>query len=266
MFLGAFADIGIDLAANKIAADFVRRKIRETVNDPETAELLCPTTVLGCKRLCADTNYFETYNRPNVHLVDVSEEPIEKLTPTGLIARGNEYEFDSIVFATGFDAMTGALLRAEVTGRGGLALREKWSAGPRTYLGLMTSAFPNLFMMTGPGSPSVLANMITGVEQHAEYISRLIGWMDDHGYSEVDAELVSEDEWVDIVNLRSQATLFPQCNSWYLGANVPGKPRVFMPYLGFPDYSQTLQTVVEDGYAGFRFSTAMPPEAKSGIR
>jgi cation diffusion facilitator CzcD-associated flavoprotein CzcO len=256
MFMGAFGDIGLDMEANALAAEFVRGKVRQIVKDPETAELLCPTTVLGCKRLCADTGYFETYNQSNVHLVDVSEHPIEKLTATGLVANGTEYELDTIVFATGFDAMTGALLRSDINGRDGQPLRDKWSAGPRTYLGLMTHGFPNLFMMTGPGSPSVLANMITGVEQHAEHIAQLITWMDDKGYSEVEAQVDAEDEWVEVLNMRSQASLFQKCNSWYLGANVPGKPRVFMPYLGFPDYSDKLKSVVASEYEGFRFGSA----------
>ena len=251
MFLGAFGDIGMDLDANALAADFVRGKIRQIVKDPATAELLCPTTVLGCKRLCADTGYFETYNRPNVKLVDVSTQPIERLTSTGLVAHGRDYTFDSIVFATGFDAMTGALLRCSITGKDGLILREKWSAGPRTYLGLMTAGFPNLFMMTGPGSPSVLANMVTGVEQHAEFIAALIGRMKVEGSTTVEAQRSAEDEWVEVVNMRAAATFYPRCNSWYLGANVPGKPRVFMPYLGFPDYSKKLASVVANNYEGF---------------
>ena len=250
-FLAAFGDIAMNMEANALAADFVRGKIREIVKDPETAELLCPDTVLGCKRLCADTGYFETYNRPNVHLVDVSEHPIERLTQQGLVTNGREYGFDSIVFATGFDAMTGALLRCSITGQGGLSLNEKWSAGPRTYLGLMTEGFPNLFMMTGPGSPSVLANMITGVEHHAEFIARFIAWLDEQKAASVEAERSAEDGWVEVVNLRADATLYPNCNSWYLGANVPGKPRVFMPYVGFPDYAAKLEEVETGGYEGF---------------
>jgi cation diffusion facilitator CzcD-associated flavoprotein CzcO len=252
MFLGAFGDLGMNIEANALAADFVRGKIRQIVKDPATAELLCPTTVLGCKRLCADTGYFETYNRPNVKLVDVSTHPIERLTANGLVTNGRSYAFDSIVFATGFDAMTGALLRCNITGKGGIPLREKWSGGPRTYLGLMTAGFPNLFMMTGPGSPSVLANMVTGVEQHAEFIAKLIARLKATGSTTVEAQRTAEDEWVDVVNMRAAATFYPRCNSWYLGANVPGKPRVFMPYLGFPDYSEKLSTVVANDYEGFR--------------
>ncbi|MFW6093805.1 MAG: flavin-containing monooxygenase [Pseudomonadota bacterium] len=251
MFMGAFSDIGLDMRANELAAEFVRNKIRSIVDDPETAELLCPDTVLGCKRLCADSGYFETYNLPHVHLVDVSRHPIERLTPGGLVTNGTEYELDAIVFATGFDAMTGSLLRCDIRGREGLTLQDKWSAGPRTYLGLMTRGFPNLFMMTGPGSPSVLSNMISSAEQHAEFIARAFEWLEhnEHGWIEPEAE--AEDAWVETVNLRADATLYPNCNSWYLGANVPGKPRVFMPFVGYADYAEHLQAVENHGYEGF---------------
>jgi cyclohexanone monooxygenase len=254
MFLGAFGDIAIDMRANAIAAEFVRNKIRSIVNDPETAERLCPTTVLGCKRLCADTGYFETYNRPNVELVDVSRHPIERITPDGIVTNGRNYPLDSIVFATGFDAMTGALLRCDIRGENAVTLREQWAAGPRTYLGLMTVGFPNLFMITGPGSPSVLANMITGVEQHADYIARFIDWADSKGIRAIQPESAAENEWLDIVNTRASVTLFPHCNSWYLGANVPGKPRIFMPYVGFPDYVERADAIAADGYRGFRLT------------
>ncbi len=253
MFLAAFGDIGLDMRANELAAEFVRNKIRGIVENPQTAELLCPDTVIGCKRLCADTNYFATYNRENVDLVDVSQLPIERLTPRGLVTGGREYEFDAIVFATGFDAMTGALLGIDIRGKAGLPLREKWSAGPRTYLGLMTAGFPNLFTITGPGSPSVLANMITGVEQHADYIANMIERADEKGLQCIDAQLEAEDQWVESVNLRAEETLFPRCNSWYLGANVPGKPRVFMPYVGFPAYVEKLEQIRASGYEGFEF-------------
>lgn len=251
MFLAAFGDISMTTEANEYAAEFVRNKIRSIVNDPETAEMLCPDTVVGCKRLVADSGYFQTYNRDNVSLVDVSQRPIEKLTGKGIVANGREYEFDAIVFATGFDAMTGALLKADIRGVGGLALRDKWSAGPRTYLGLMSADFPNLFMMTGPGSPSVLANMVTGVEHHAEYISEMIQWAADNELTQIVPASAAEDEWVEVVNMRADATLFPRCNSWYLGANVAGKPRVFMPYVGFPDYAKRLDEIRQASYEGF---------------
>ncbi len=251
MYLGAFGDLGLSEEANWHAAEFVRSKIRDIVNDPATAELLCPEGIIGCKRLCADTGYFDTYNRDNVHLVDVSKQPIERFTATGLVTGGTEYPFDDVVFATGFDAMTGALLNIDITGENGLSLEQKWAAGPRTYLGLMTAGFPNLFTMTGPGSPSVLANMVTGVEHHAEYILDMVRWLDASGARAIAAEPAAEDAWVQTVNDRSELTLYPRCNSWYLGANVPGKPRVFMPYIGFPDYEARLNEVRAANYEGF---------------
>lgn len=251
MFLSAFGDIGASPETNKFAADFVRKKIREIVKDPKTAETLCPDSIIGCKRLVADSGYFETYNRPNVDLVDVSSSPVERFTTAGLEAKGQSFEFDAVVFATGFDAMTGALLQIDVHGREGQSLKDKWSAGPRTYLGLASAGFPNLFMMTGPGSPSVLANMVTGIEQHAEYIADAISWADERNISSFEAALDAENKWVDIVNMRSEATLYPQCNSWYLGANVHGKPRVFMPFIGFPDYVAMADDVAANGYEGF---------------
>lgn len=254
MFLAAFGDVGQSLEANAIAAEFVRNKIRQIVDDPKTAELLCPETVLGCKRLCADTGYYATYNRENVSLVDVAKEPIQAITPQGVQVGGTVHAIDTLVFATGFDAMTGSLLGCDIRGKQGLRLQEKWAAGPRTYLGLMSAGFPNFFMMTGPGSPSVLANMITGVEHHAQYIAQLIDWMGAAGHQAVEASRTAEDAWVERVNMRADATLYPQCNSWYLGANVPGKPRVFMPYIGFPDYVEQLEGIAERNYEGFAVS------------
>jgi cyclohexanone monooxygenase len=250
-FLGAFGDIAIDANANWHAAEFVRSKIRETVKDPATATLLSPKGIIGCKRLCADTGYYETFNRANVRLVDVSEHAIERFTEKGLVTGGTEYAFDDVVFATGFDAMTGALLRIDVRGKGGLSLAEKWAAGPLTYLGLMIAGFPNLFTMTGPGSPSVLANMVTGVEHHAEFIRDTICWLRKENADAVEARIDAESDWVRTVNDRSERTLYPRCNSWYLGANVPGKPRVFMPYIGFPDYEAKLDAVRRQSFAGF---------------
>lgn len=253
-FLAAFGDIGLDMQANWHAAEFVRNKIRSIVDDPHTAELLCPDSVIGCKRLCADTGYYETYNRDNVTLVDVGIRPIERVTPRGIVTGGQEHALDEIVFATGFDAMTGALRRANIRGLGGVLLQDKWGAGPRTYLGMFTAGFPNLFMMTGPGSPSVLANMITGVEHHAEFIVELLQWMQGRGLRTVEPELASEDGWVELVNLRANATLFPRCNSWYLGANVPGKPRVFMPYISFVDYCDRVADIRDADYQGLHFA------------
>ena len=251
-YLGAYIDLLVNKEGNDVAAEFVRDKIRETVKDPKTAELLCPTSVIGCKRLCVDTGYFETYNRDNVALVDISKAPIERLTERGLITGGREYDFDAIVFATGFDAMTGSLNRIDIRGRDGLALTQKWEAGPRTYLGLTTVGFPNLFLITGPGSPSVLTNMLPTIEQHVDYVSDIIDHLRAHGQSTIEPEQDAEDAWVDHVNQIAGGTLYPSCNSWYLGANVPGKPRVFMPYPGFPAYVKKCEEIAEAGYEGFR--------------
>src|SRR6185369_2650060 len=253
-FLGAFSDLITSREANDTAADFVRAKIREIVRDREVADLLTPRTVLGCKRLCSDTHYYETFNRPNVTLIDVTSRPIEALTPGGLTAGGVEYEVDAIVFATGFDAMTGALLAVDIRGRDGLALRQKWSEGPRTYLGLATAGFPNLFFITGPGSPSVLSNMVPSIEQHVNWISACIAYLRSSGKSSIEPNRDAENAWALHVNEIADATLYPTCNSWYIGANIPGKPRVFMPYLGFPEYVEKADAIAANGYEGFELS------------
>jgi cyclohexanone monooxygenase len=255
-FLGAFIDLLFSPEANDTAAEFVRGKIREIVQDPEVAELLSPRTVIGCKRLCVDTGYFETFNRPNVELVDVSTTPISEITPHGLRVGDREFELDAIVYATGFDAMTGALLSIDIRGRDGRALRDAWEAGPRTYLGLGTVGFPNFFTISGPGSPSVLTNMIVSIEQHVEWIAECLAYLRDNGFDRIEATQAAQDAWVDHVNAIADFTLFPSCNSWYLGANVPGKPRVFMPLLGFPPYVEKCNEVAANDYEGFALSGA----------
>ena len=250
-FLGAYGDLILNAQANETAAEFVRAKIRQTVRDPAVAELLTPKQVIGCKRLCIDSGYFESFNRPNVRLVDVSEAPIEEITPIGLRTGGHEYPLDCIVFATGFDAMTGTLLRIDIRGRGGLSLQEKWHAGPHTYLGLGIAGFPNLFTISGPGSPSVLTNMLASIEQHADWIADCIAYMRTHGRTLIEASTEAEDAWVAHVNAVADRTLYATCNSWYLGANVPGKTRVFMPLVGFPAYVAKTTEVAARGYAGF---------------
>ena len=251
-FYGGFADLLVNKHTNDIVADFVRDKIAERVKDPKTAALLTPKLVFGCKRLCADTDYFETYNRPNVALVDVSTTPIDAITPEGLTVAGKSYAFDILVFATGFDAMTGSLNRIDIRGLGGRTLREKWAAGPRTYLGLCSAGFPNLFTISGPGSPSVFTNMVTSIEQHVEYIGDIIAYLAEHKLSTIDATQDAEDAWVDHVNEVAAGTLVNSCSSWYLGANIPGKQRVFMPYIGgFPPYVEKCNEVARNGYEGF---------------
>jgi cation diffusion facilitator CzcD-associated flavoprotein CzcO len=250
-FLGSFADLLFDRAANATAADFIRGKIRALVDDPEVADLLTPRGIVGCKRLCSDTDYFTTFNRSNVTLVDIASVPIESITPTGIRTAAAQYDVDVIVFATGFDAMTGPLLRVDIRGRGGRALRDKWAEGPRSYLGLATVGFPNLFVITGPGSPSVLSNMVPSIEQHANWIAACLGWMETRGLHRIEATPEAEEAWVAHVNEVADSTLYPSCNSWYLGANIPGKPRVFMPYLGYPAYVQKCDEVAARGYEGF---------------
>jgi cyclohexanone monooxygenase len=266
-FLGSFNDLLTDPAANDTAAEFVREQIRRIVKDPKTAELLAPKSYpIGAKRLCVQSGYYETYNRDNVELIDISGQPIERFTPTGLVANGREFEFDSIIFATGFDAMTGTLFKVDIRGRDGLALKEKWRAGPRTYLGLMSEAFPNLFTITGPGSPSVKSNMITSIEQHVEFVADALLFMREHGYELMEPELEAEYEWVDHVQEAASQTLFPRANSWYMGANIPGKPRLFMPYIGgVGRYRRICEEIVAEGYKGFRFQ-AKPAAAAAAER
>ncbi|MEZ5243730.1 MAG: NAD(P)/FAD-dependent oxidoreductase [Acidimicrobiales bacterium] len=250
-FLGAFSDLLFSPEANDTAAAFVRGKIAEIVEDPELAARLSPDTVIGCKRMCVDTDYYATFNRDNVDLVDVSATPIERMTPSGVEVDGVVHEADAVVFATGFDAMTGALDRIDIRGRNGLPLREKWAAGPLTYLGLQVNGFPNLFTITGPGSPSVLTNMIVSIEQHVEWIRDLLVRMEADGVASVEPEPDAEAGWVDHVNAVAELTLFHGCSSWYLGANVPGKPRVFMPLPGFHEYRQQCDAIAAAGYEGF---------------
>lgn len=262
-FMHAFNDILIDKAANDTAADFVRGKIRETVADPRTAQALLPHDhPLGAKRICVDTDYYETFNRDNVSLVDVRQTPIESLTETGLRVGGRDYAFDAIVFATGFDAMTGALDAIDVRGRAGASLRQAWSAGPRTYLGLMSAGFPNLFTVTGPGSPSVLSNVIVSIEQHVDWIADCLAHLRRNGLNRIEADRQAQDDWVAHVNEVAHRTLYPQANSWYMGANIPGKTRVFMPYIGGVNvYRQICADVAAEGYRGFRLAAA--PEHKT---
>ena len=247
----------VNREANETVAEFVRAKIREKVRDPAVAELLCPKSYpFGAKRVCTDTNYYETFNRDNVTLVDLRKSPIKKFTAKGLQVGDTEYELDSVVFATGFDAMTGALLNIDIRGRGGRPLKHKWADGPRTYLGLMTEGFPNLFITTGPGSPSVLYNMVPGNEQHVDWIADCIEHLRKQDRASIEPTVEAEQAWGEHVNEVGNQTLFPLADSWYLGANVPGKPRVILPYLGgFRAYSQKCQEVAAKGYEGFALTT-----------
>ena len=220
------------------------------------AERLTPSQVIGCKRLCVDTGYYEAFNRPNVRLVDLNASPIAAITPAGVKLTDEEVELDTIVFATGFDAMTGTLLKIDIRGRHGLPLREAWSEGPKTYLGLGTPGFPNLFTITGPGSPSVLTNMVVSIEHHVEWIGDCIDHLRTNAIATIEPEPEAAANWVMYVNSVADLTLFPTCSSWYLGANVPGKPRVFMPLPGFAPYAMQCEQIAESGYTGFALTPA----------
>jgi cyclohexanone monooxygenase len=260
-FLGALADLLTNPVSNEAAAEFVRGKIRETVNDPDTAEALLPDDhPIGAKRICVDIDYFETYNRPNVKLVNLRRTPIERITAAGVQTSAEEFRVDAIVFATGFDAMTGALLAMNIRGVDGQSLNEVWKDGPKTYLGLQVAGFPNLFTVTGPGSPSVLSNMISSCEQHVDWISDCLAWMQANGATRIEATPEAQERWVQRVNEAADATLFPKANSWYIGANIPGKPRVFMPYVG-GFYRKICNETAAEGYRGFALNAAAPAQA-----
>jgi cyclohexanone monooxygenase len=254
----AYEDIRKDEDANRTAADFVRHKIAETVTDPEVARRLTPIDYpIGAKRVCLDTDYYATYNRENVTLIDIRSNPIAQIGESGIELQDGVLEVDCIVFASGFDAMTGALLKLNPRGRDGLTLSEKWEAGPRTYLGLAVAGFPNLLTITGPGSPSVLSNMLCSIEQHVDWITECLEYLRETGSATIEARLDDEDRWVDHVWELGQQTLYPKANSWYVGANVPGKPRVFMPYVGgLNAYRKRCRAVADKGYEGFEIRSA----------
>jgi cyclohexanone monooxygenase len=253
--VASFSDLSVDKAANDTLAEFLRDKIRSIVEDPHTADLLTAQDYpVGAKRLCLGTDYYETFNRTNVSLVDLRSEPIDRITPTGITTTARSYELDAIVFATGFDAMTGSILAVDIRGRGGVSLRDEWSAGPHTYLGVACAGFPNLFLITGPGSPSVLSNVVTSIEQHVEWIGDYMEFLLALG-GDVATEPTREaqDAWVAHVNEVAELTLLPRAASWYLGANVPGKPRVFMPYVGgVGAYRERCTEIAAAGYPGFK--------------
>jgi cyclohexanone monooxygenase len=262
-FMAAYNNLALDKAANDTAADFVREKIAEIVRDPQTAKLLQPNNhPIGSKRICVDTDYFATFNRENVTLVDIRSNPIEEILPNAVRTREKDYEVDALVLATGFDAMTGSVAKIDIRGRQGQTLNQKWAEGPKTYLGLMSAGFPNLFIITGPGSPSVLSNMMVSIEQHVDWITDCIGYMRDRGFEAMEAKREAEDNWVAHVNEVAHTTLYPQANSWYMGANIPGKPQIFMPYIGgVGAYRQICNDVAAKGYEGFAMTAAEQPRA-----
>jgi cyclohexanone monooxygenase len=251
----AFGDLLVDEKANQTAQDYLAERIREKVKDPELAEQLIPKgQFVGTRRLCLDTNYYETFNRPNVTLKNIAKNPIDEITETGVRMGDELVEVDCLVYATGYDAMTGPLLAFEIEGKGGIKLKDAWAEGPKSLLGLMVNGFPNLFTITGPGSPSVLSNMFCSIEQHVEWVSRLLGHLQQQQATQVEAKADAQENWVAHVNEVANSTLFPRGATWYMGANIPGKPRVFMPYLGVGPYRQICDEVEKDGYRGFAIS------------
>jgi cyclohexanone monooxygenase len=257
-FMGVYNNLALDKGANDTAANFVREKIAEIVRDPQTAKLLQPNNhPIGSKRICIDSDYFATFNRPNVTLVDIKSSPIDEITANAVRTGGKDYEVDALVLATGFDAMTGSVAKIDIRGRNGQTLNQKWAEGPKTYLGVMSQGFPNLFIITGPGSPSVLSNMIVSIEQHVDWIADCIGYMRDRDLVAIEAKGDAEEKWVAHVNEAAHGTLYPQANSWYMGANIPGKPQIFMPYIGgVAIYRQICNDVAAKGYEGFAMTAA----------
>jgi cation diffusion facilitator CzcD-associated flavoprotein CzcO/acetyl esterase/lipase len=264
--LGIFADQGVNPVSNEIVAEMIREKIRATVADPETVEALCPKDhYFGTKRPCLDTGYFQTFNLPHVRLIDLRKQPITSITETGIDTADESLEFDAIVYATGFDAMTGALVGVDVTS-GDQSLKDKWAGGPATYLGLMTAGFPNFFMITGPGSPSVLSNMAVSIEQHVDWVADCLKAMRDEGLETIEPTPLAESAWDRHVQDCAGITLHPTANSWYMGANVPGKPRVFLPYIGgVGAYRQACDEVVAQGWLGFRMEGPGGVQCRDGV-
>nr|MBA3605251.1 alpha/beta hydrolase fold domain-containing protein [Acidimicrobiia bacterium] len=265
--LGVWSDQGTNKESNDVLAEMIRERIREIVDDTETAATLSPTDhPFGTKRPCLDTNYYATYNLPHVRLVDLRRQPITTITETGIETADESFEFDAIVLATGFDAMTGALVSVDITGRDGMTLKDKWEHGPLTYLGLMTVGFPNLFMITGPGSPSVLSNMAVSIEQHVDWIADRLAQLRDGGFTTIEPTETAEAGWVRHVNDCADITLYPTANSWYMGANVPGKPRVFLPYVGGVDmYRGICDDVVDRDLLGFELSGNGSTQRNDGV-
>jgi cation diffusion facilitator CzcD-associated flavoprotein CzcO len=258
LFSKTFSDQMISMEANEEARKFYEQKIRAVIDDPDTAKLLIPTDhPIGTKRICTDSNYFQTFNRPNVKLVSVRQTPVQSLDETGINTSDAHYDIDALVLATGFDAMTGTLARIDIVGRSGRRLAEDWADGPRTYLGLGVDGFPNLFLVSGPGAPAVLANMVLHGEANVDWIADAIGYLDSHHCYAIEPEADAVDNWMAECARRAEATLFPRANSWYVGANVPGKPRMFMLFLGgFGVYLDICHEVARAGYKGFNLCPA----------
>lgn len=254
--LRRYADVGLDLEANEMACDLYRRHIADIIDDPGTAEALMPRGYpMGCKRQVVDIGYYEAFNRDNVSLIDLRKDPIVRINESGVCTAGGQHDVDVLIYATGFDAMTGAINNVSISGRSGTKLKDKWENGPRSYLGLQIAGFPNLFTVTGPGSPSVLSNMLVSIEQHCDWITDCIHHLNSNGLNTIEAEQQAEDQWVKHVFEVADGTMLtaPSCSSWYLGVNIPGKPRVFMPYVGgVGNYRAKCSSVAANGYEGFR--------------
>ena len=253
-----FMDVGMDPEANEMACEMYRQHLATIIDNPTTANGLMPRDYpIGCKRPVIDTDYYKTFNRDNVTLVDLRQGGIRHITSSGVATEQGHYELDAIVYATGFDAMTGALERIDIRGKNGKSITEEWHAGPRTYLGLQIHGFPNLFTITGPGSPSVLSNMMVSIEQHVDWINDCIEHLDKNQVRAIEPEEEAVDKWITHVNQVAEGSMFtaPSCNSWYLGANIPGKPRIFMPYVGgVGEYRNRCDEIARNGYTGFNLS------------
>ena len=263
----AYADTLFNKESNDTLSDFAREKIRSKINDPKVADILAPTEFPICtKRLCLDTNYFETFNRDNAEVVSVKSDPIQTITKDGIKTQDRNFEFDAIIFATGFDAMTGALLAIDIEGKDGKTLKSEWEDGPASYLGLAVEGFPNFFTITGPGSPSVFSNMIVSIEQHVEWIADCMQYMSKHNHKSLEATPKAQAAWAEYGVTTSQLTLFPLANSWYMGSNVPGKPRICLPYLGgVGAYRRVCNDVAAQDYLGFSFDGPNGATCNDGI-
>jgi cation diffusion facilitator CzcD-associated flavoprotein CzcO len=252
-FLDGYNDIAMSEEANASLADFVRDKILERVRDPEIAEKLMPDHFVMTKRPILEDGYFETFNRDNVTLVDLREDPIERFTPTSVVTRTGEHPIDVLVLATGFDAISGTMLRLNPKGRGGVSLKERWSDRFHNYLGLQVAGFPNLFMIHGPGSPGVFYNMPLGAERQMDWIGNCIRHLSERELGAVEPTTASEEAWGNEVSALADITLFPRTDSWWTGANIPGKPRYFSAYLIGMNYYQRISDVAAGDYEGFVF-------------
>ena len=256
IWLGNFHDILTDKKANATVTEFAQRKIRERIIDPDNAEKLVPNDhMFGTKRVPLDHGYYETFDRDNVSLVDLNATPIDRITATGIKTSEEEFEFDYIIYATGFDAITGAFKKVDIRGKDGEVLLEKWADGPRTFLGMQSAGFPNMFTITGPTNASTFCNLPRCIEQNVEWIDECIKYMQENDIQRIEATPEAENEWTEHVNETVEQTLLPETNSWFMGANIPGKKRTFLSYSGgSPLYRERCDTIAKEGYRGFVLS------------